>query len=364
MSSYQVQPEENPPAFNKPLKLKTPLTHWDAAYLTRKTELGEKLFTCKSGREFCYFTDGTADPSQAGVPVVLCLHGALQNKYSWIMVDPPAGIFIIVPDRMGSVGGSSSTPKEGYSFEDGCKEFLELMDGVYADRKIPMDKKFFVAGHSMGGTWALSMAACPEVCDRIEAIAPISAPGDPHRMTKQERKKLMELPGFIIGLNKKGCCGAFNRFLFWKFFYHVAGNGNAGRTGDYGFAAKYEQLKNHTGGDDRGKNVMDANPFFVCAALDSLRGFNQPHDSFNEWARCNAAEWSYDTAVIKVPCFIYTGEKETAEMVNAEFHQRQVKGSELIAMQGHGHLSISLEYPSILEALVNKKKWEGSCIPE
>jgi pimeloyl-ACP methyl ester carboxylesterase len=359
--NYKVQPEESTPAFKKPIKLKTPLTAWDATYLKRKADVGEKFFTCKSGRQFCYFTDGAADPSQVGVAVVLCLHGANQDKNSWIMQEPFTKIFQIVVDRFGA-GKSSSTPVEGYSFGDGCKELLELVDGVYADRGISPEKKFFVAGHSMGGTWTIEMAACPGVCDRIEAIAPISAPCPLHHpnMTKEELKKTTPTaPGFMRGLKKKGCCGACNRCLFFQMFDKIACPHNTGRTGDYGMAATYDMLKANTGGDERARNAMDADPFFVTANMDSYRGFHTPQDSFNEYSRAYGEAWSYDIADVKVPCFIYNGEAELVVLVMAEFHHRLIKGSELIVWPGHSHLSIGIEFKRILEALVNKQKVEG-----
>eukprot|EP00929_Paragymnodinium_shiwhaense_P044149 TRINITY_DN22651_c0_g1_i1.p2 TRINITY_DN22651_c0_g1~~TRINITY_DN22651_c0_g1_i1.p2 ORF type:complete len:153 (-),score=41.66 TRINITY_DN22651_c0_g1_i1:977-1435(-) len=149
-----VAAEERPPAFKKPIPCKPPLTEWDAKYWERKKSLVEKRFTCKSRRAFCYYTDGAADPSKEDVPVVLCLHGASQAKEAWILPEPFENIFMVMPDRMGS-GGSSSTPEAGFSFADGCSEFLELMDAVYADKHIPVQKKFFVTGHSMGGTWTV-----------------------------------------------------------------------------------------------------------------------------------------------------------------------------------------------------------------
>lgn len=359
----KVQPEENLLTFKKPIR---GLTAWDATYLKRKAEVGEKFFACKSGRHFCYFTDGAADPSQDDVAVVLCLHGASQNKTTWLLAEPLTGIFQIAVDRFGTTGGSSSTPPDGYSFAEGCKELLELVDGVYAERSIPPEKKFFVTGHSMGGTWAIEMAACPGVCDRIEAIAPISSPSDVHNpnFSCADMKKVKELPGFMKGLKKKGCCGAINRCFFFQLFHGLSGCKCKGRTGDYGMAAEYEKLRAHTGGDERGRTAMDADPFFITQSVDSFRGFTTSQDSFNEWSRCWSEAWSYDIADVKVPCFIYNGEAESTELVHAEFIHRSIKGSELTVWPGHGHLSIALEYRRILEALAKKQKVEGGpCFP-
>jgi pimeloyl-ACP methyl ester carboxylesterase len=95
----------------------------------------------------------------------------------WLMKEPFKDIFQISVDRIGH-GGSSTTPDGGYMFDDLVPELVELIDGVYSEWKIPLEKKFFVTGHSMGATAAIEMAACPGVRDRIEAIAPVSGPAD------------------------------------------------------------------------------------------------------------------------------------------------------------------------------------------
>merc|ERR1712070_156356 len=103
---------------------------------------------------------------------------------------------------------------------------------------------------------------------------------------------------------------------------------------------------------------MDVESFFLTGAMDSFRGFATSQDAFNEWSGCWAEEWSYDICDVKVLCFVYNGEAETTSVVFAEFIHKLISGSELILWPGHGHLSISLEYTRILEALVKKQKVE------
>eukprot|EP00933_Yihiella_yeosuensis_P042173 TRINITY_DN36704_c0_g1_i1.p1 TRINITY_DN36704_c0_g1~~TRINITY_DN36704_c0_g1_i1.p1 ORF type:complete len:369 (+),score=60.01 TRINITY_DN36704_c0_g1_i1:56-1162(+) len=365
MSDYKVKPEEatGRVTFKKPIPCNPPLSAWDEKYAQRKEQLGSKSFTCKSGRQFSYFTDGAKDPSQDGVPVVLCLHGASQSKAAWILPEPFENIFLIVPDRFGH-GLSSPTPPRGYLFSDGCTELLELVDRVYEDKGIPKDRKFFVTGHSMGGTWTIEMAACPETRDRIEAIAPISAPADwwHPQMTQQEKKQYKEIPGFLLRYKqKKGCCNCMDS-LMQKFFLSLMVRKKGDDCiGDYGFAGQYKMLRDHCGGDEVAKKALAADPFFVCAAVDSFRKSCDKDSCIGEWTRCFAAGWCYDPADVKVPCFVYNGEKELTERICAEFHHKVIKGSDLILLPHHSHLTVSMEYPRIIEALVKKQKVEGAC---
>lgn len=352
--SAKIQPSDEF-VFKKPLPCKPPLTAFDPTYVQRKQEVEEKTFTCKSGRKFCYFTDGAQDPSQDDVAVVLCLHGSSSSKYFWMLPQPLQGVFQICPDRFGH-GNSSSTSGDGYSFADGCPEFLELMDHVYAEKKIPAAKKFFVTGHSMGGTWTYMMAACPEASDKIEAIAPICGPSDGTKMTKEEFKKA-GTAGFMTGLKKKGCSGSFNRWLFKTLMMpHLL---KKDTPGDNGMAEKYKQYRDGCGSDARANAALDADPFYATSTVDVNRGHNTKADAMDEWTRCWAEPWSYDAANIKVPCFIYNGEKEVVARAFADYHHRVIQGSELTIWSGHSEVTIVIELKRIIEALVKKQKVQG-----
>ena len=152
--------------FKKPLECTPPLAAYDETYVRRKQEVAEReqMFTCKSGRKFCYFTDGASDPSVEGVSVVLCLHACGQGRHQFMQREPFANIFQICVDRMGH-GKSSTTPKKtGYPFDEVVAELTELIAAVFAEKKIPTDKKLFVIGHSMGATCAIEMAATLRGC--------------------------------------------------------------------------------------------------------------------------------------------------------------------------------------------------------
>lgn len=374
----KVAPEaEGEVLFKKPIQFKyePPLKAWDATYLRRRAEVGEKMFKCTSGRSFCYFTDGP-DPAKEGVAVVLCLHGASDRKTSWLFKEKSTDIFQICPDRMGA-GKSSSCPETGYSFADGCKELTELVDAVYAEFKIPKEKKFFVTGHSMGGTWALSMAACPDVRDRIEAIAPISAPCDVWnpRMSAEDRKRLKQPPpGFIMNAEKKGCCGGCNRWILKSVFSKLFLRKDPDKTGvDWGFAAYWSQTqhggKEIMGDGEKGHHAMEKDPYFMTAHCDGFKSFKTSGDVCVEMMRCYASPWSYDMSEVKCPCFLYNGKHEEVGEEYAKATQRMIgesnKEVHLIMWDGHGHLSMCLEYRKIIEALVQKTKnetpvWEAS----
>jgi pimeloyl-ACP methyl ester carboxylesterase len=255
-------------------------------------------------------------------------------------------------------GKSSSTPVDGYPFDMLVPELVELVDAVYKESNIPMEKKFFVAGHSMGATIAIEMAACPEVRDRIEAIASMSGPCDYWNpsMTKEDRKATAEL-GFLLNSQKKGCGGSFNRWLLKKFSEYLSQPNK-----DYGMAAYYTNKDNLRQGTKLSWDVMDSNPYHTTLCLDVvIPGCVKVHDGMNEFLRTMGAPWSYDPREVKVPCFIYNGNPEETQAIRAEYHHKMIKGSELIIMNGHGHMSLCMESGRIIKALVKKEKVETPC---
>jgi len=361
MSRYKVGPEPVDPEkatvpFKKPIQLNEALIAYDETFARRKREVGQKFFTCKSGRKFCYFTDGAPDPSKDEVSVVLCLHGAGVGKTGgYLLKEPVLDIFQIVPDRMGH-GGSSPAPTEGYSFETAVAEVMELVDAVYTEKNIPQEKKFFVLGHSGGATMTIEMGACPGVRDRIAAIAPISSPIDQYgvKLTKEERKK-DSTPGFLLHINKKGIRGSFIRWLWVKCSFVAIGNDI-----NKDWAWRWKNIfSTQTGGDKRSRDLMNADPYFVTGQIDSfIPGYRTPQDAIVEFGRISGGLWSYDPSEITMPCFLYNegGKNPTVPPVCAEYHHRLIKGSELILWEGHGHVSITMEIKNIMEALVKKEK--------
>jgi len=194
------------------------------------------------------------------------------------------------------------------------------------------------------------------VRDRIEAIAPISSPIDQFgvTLTKEEGKK-SGTPGFAKNLKKKGCSGAFSRWLWAKLsFVGIANDINK----DWAWRWK-NMFFDQTGGDKRSRDLMNADPYFVTGQIDSMiPGFRTPQDAVVEFGRVSGGVWSYDPSEIKVPCFLYNegGETATVPPACAMYHHRLIKGSELILWEGHGHVSILMEIKNIVQALVKKEK--------
>ena len=359
-----VAPEN---VLKKPIKSKGGMVmgSLDATYLKRRQECSDKFFTCKSGRTYCYFTDGS-DPAQEGVAVVLCIHGQAQRSTDWLLKEPLPDIFQICVDRIGH-GLSSNAPAEGFAFADGCDELLEVVDAVYAEVQIPVQKKFFVTGHSMGGTWSIEMAACPTTRDRIEAIAPVASPLDFNnpRITEAERKgKLFKDLGVstMIKAGKPSCGGALAKKMLMYFAPvrpSVKKSGDKKYGQDYGMADNFKQMTTYDdiAGDTKWRGAMDADPFFITKMMDGSKSCNTPHDFFCDTARCWHKRWSYDPSEVKVPCFLYCGSLDSISEDMTKLNQRLIGDSaEVIVWEGAGHLSVGIGYASIVQALVKKEK--------
>ena len=327
----------------KPVPMKT----FDEAYERRRASTTEKFFTCRSGRTYCYFTDGAA-PAEDGVAIVLCLHGLAQRSTDWLLKEPLEGIFQICVDRIGH-GLSSGAPAAGFSFADGCSEMVEVVDAVYAAFNVPVEKKFFVAGHSMGATFAIELAACPDTRDRIEAIAPVSAPCDfwNPRVTPLDRKGLPFPTPILLKAARTGCMSGFYRwFVGFMAGFTVRASQKASQSKNYGQDHGFAQ--HHRGtigltdivGDARWSEAQDADHFFLSKMYDGCkrscprkcpfasgskkialsanlpvnagtltdtdqhacaRSCNSKHDAYVEFQRCYFSAWSYDQGEVKVP---------------------------------------------------------------
>ena len=319
------------PELKKPIPTVPPMTAGDPQYLARKREVGEKVHTLKSGLKLAYFTEG----SPVDGPCVLCLHGLAQTKFLWLEKKPIAGVYRIAVDRMGH--GSLSTLDGVYSFATGVPEIIELLDALDVD-------KFYVVGHSMGGSWALCLAAA--FPDRVLGCADISGMGDRYHCDALPAM-IKEMPAY-----GNGCMGRMFRLLIWAVSEYFPDKDR-----DYGMAKKYTgTMKKEDGGDERAFSVMDRDQFFVTKTLDSYLHGPRSQDTFDlEFQRQLGMPWDYDTAAIKCPTFIYKGEKEATPLSTAESNHKLITGSELIIMPEHGHSTILLEAEKIILALVKGK---------
>ena len=116
--------------------------------------------------------------------------------------------------------------------------------------------RFYVVGHSMGGAWALQVAACFR--DRVLGCVSLSGLADLHHPSLKDKALAKEvkghLPGFVLSVNKPGCGGAFARCLFNAM---GAAEYHADKTKDWGFASKYTNTMKgkEDGGDERAFSV-------------------------------------------------------------------------------------------------------------
>ena len=315
-------------------------------------QVGEKILKLKDGRQLAYFTEGT--PSD---PAVLCLHSLGQSKTEWLFPKPLPGVFLIAVDRQGHGASSPYPPGSPVSnprkFSDDLHEFVELLDALNVD-------KFYVTGSSMGGSWAVAIAAA--LPGRVLACAPISALADPRHpsVAKKDRGPLCGEGGTLtLSMGEPNCAGGFMRAMVAPYFKAK----DASK--DPGFAKQYVAYFKY--GDSTGKkhgpfDAMDADPFFVSALLDSyLHGVNSNHCGIVELIRAFGKQgWGYDAATIQCPTFIYHGKKDAeTPVVCAEHHQKLIKGSELILVpessRYSGHVTILLKAEEIILALVQGK---------
>lgn len=365
-------------ALKKPVPLESGTwTHYDQTYLKRRAEVKEGFVTVKSGNKYFYFTDGAVgkNPADDDVPIVLTLHGMQERCFSFMFKEPLEGIFQIGVDRLGH-GLSSNAPPAGWSFADGCGELMEVVDGVFKENNIPLEKKFFVAGHSMGGTWTIELAACPDTRDRILAIAPISAPTDLfHPRVEKSDKKHIEsgknyeglgdsAPKMLLGSGCFPCL--FRKFMFHKLMFpcrpSIYKSGDKKYlTDENGQCGNWPMWKKHALGSVCGDpftiKAFESDLFNLTRVMDNYQSLNSKHDAISEFARCWALKWSYDMGEITVPCFLYCGQTESMGERYQDLSKKLIgDNAEVIPFAGAGHGTVSLAYRVIIEALVKKEK--------
>eukprot|EP00418_Pyrodinium_bahamense_P005858 CAMPEP_0179022010 /NCGR_PEP_ID=MMETSP0796-20121207/6186_1 /TAXON_ID=73915 /ORGANISM="Pyrodinium bahamense, Strain pbaha01" /LENGTH=338 /DNA_ID=CAMNT_0020717861 /DNA_START=35 /DNA_END=1048 /DNA_ORIENTATION=+ len=336
----KVTPEGGAPfPFKKPIKTKpTPLDGWPQKYLDRKATLGEKTIELKSQRKIAYWIDG-----QEGVPV-LAIHGTMSDKTMWIMPESLPQVKLIAIDRFGH-GGSSDEPPN-YYFDEAIPEIIEFMDALKID-------KFYVTGHSMGGGWALQVAAA--LGDRVLGVATVSGIADPyHASVSENQRKQYETYSFMKGGQLStaccGCCGSFQRKL------NSYGCGAFPKDKDPGFASYYGMSKKVTGGTRECWGKVDLSPHIVMRICDTRRGNNSDWQDYFETVR-QFTKWHYDVSTIKCPVTIYHGKVDPiVKPVAGEMNAAAVPNAKLTLLEEHGHITIFIELPNILLKLIEEPK--------
>ena len=125
---------------------------------TRTIDVGNLSFTA----DVCGPADG---------PLVLCLHGFPQTRYTWRYELPAlaaAGFQAVAPDQRGySPGARSGFKKEDYVIENMIGDALAIADAFGAER-------FHLVGHDWGGQIAWCTAALHS--DRVMTLSIASRP--------------------------------------------------------------------------------------------------------------------------------------------------------------------------------------------
>jgi len=343
--------------FKKPVPTEPELTAFDDKFLTRLVEIEKKTstVTLSSGRQMCYFDEsGAVDGDTESLPVVLCIHGLGQSKELWVEPEPVPNVRIISIDRMGH--GSSSPQPVPYLFADGVPEIEELLDMIGVG-------EFYVVGHSAGACWALQVAALLGGGDqgRVLGVASISGMCDLYHETAPERgseewKALVPSPMIPNACAPDaGCWGGFIRNIILKrvmgsMFYAER------KDQDFGFRKLYmDSQRKDDGGCERTWVSMDKNPFFVSKNIYSvLHGCNDTSTPLGDIWRI-FGKWDYDCSSFKGHCVVYNGNPETTVVKMAEQNQRSIQQADLVIMEGHGHTTIMMEAPTIIQALVAGK---------
>jgi hypothetical protein len=134
---------------------------------------------------------------------------------------------------------------------------------------------------------------------------------------------------------------------------------------DFGFAGMYVDnmrqvvKKGGDGGCERVFEAMDKDIFFTQKYIYAvLHGCNCKATPLGDMWRMNY-KWDYDCGSYKGHCAIYNGKEETVLATNAEQNKRAVPQADLVLMD-HGHTTIMMEAPTIIQALVDGETAAGA----
>lgn len=108
------------------------------------------------------------------------LHAFGGSARSWESVSPQISAPVLTPDLRGF--GDSPSPEGPYDVASYARDLLALIEPL---------EQFILVGHSMGGKFALAVAAaCPKGLQGLVLLAP--SPPTPEPMTEDARRRLLE----------------------------------------------------------------------------------------------------------------------------------------------------------------------------
>lgn len=112
---------------------------------------------------------------EPGAPLVLCLHGFLDQGAAWTLVAERVaekGYHFVAPDARGHGRSSHTPPGSDYHFPD----YLSDLDAIVAELE---PERLHLLGHSMGGTVASLYAGLrPEAVDVLVLVEGLGPPAE------------------------------------------------------------------------------------------------------------------------------------------------------------------------------------------
>jgi pimeloyl-ACP methyl ester carboxylesterase len=305
---------------------------WHDSYVAHKKNIGEQKIQVKSGNTYGYWIDGELTMPHC----VLAFHDVGNCKSQFLQPSSLPHIFLIAIDRLGH--GASSPEPENWTFEKAIPEIIEILDLLKVDT-------VHVVGHGHGGIWALQTAAA--LGDRVVGCATLGTPNNINHALANKKDKSLINSSYSIKPTGKSCA----RYV------------HSNKSVDFGMAAFYDNvIKTQHGGDERSWAALDHNLFSVCSLLDSaLYGAHtasQPYQDYNRMVN----PWHYDISNINCHTYIYHGYYDNVYKIgNEKALTRQIgSNASKVTMIEHGHSTIILEFPKIVNALCRRKKVESS----
>merc|ERR1719433_1005579 len=139
---------------------------------------------------------------------------------------------------------------------------------------------------------------------------------------------------------RPGCCCACRRRMSARLECRPKEKGK-----DYGFASHYSMMKMSMGGAKDLWAKYDKDHFAIQRLVeDAFSIIDAEQDNREMWRQYGSGPWPYDLAQIKCPTMIWHGDLDPIEVyAHGEFNASLVPNAELIKLEGHGHLTVSLE---------------------
>lgn len=136
--------------------------------------LHERLLTLADGRQVALLDNQPADQEQPGKPLLIALHGWLDNSASFLPLAPHLSDFHLI---------CVDLPGHGYSDHKATPYvFVDWLDDLYQIAQAAGWSRFMLLGHSLGALIASAYAGVfPEQVERLimlEGLGPLSQPDE------------------------------------------------------------------------------------------------------------------------------------------------------------------------------------------